>query len=552
MTAKPSVADLLVAQAAARFELSHDQSREAWAWDGTDALRIRSAAFGERLARDFYEATGRVVSQANLTTATTTLRGIANWEGPEIPVGLRIAGHEGRVVVDLADDERRVVVIGPEGWVVTRESPVRFYRPAGMVPLPLPARGGTLDGLSELWPVRGDDFVLVVGWLLGCLNPSGSKPLLDISGTQGSGKSVLAWMLRSLVDPNAIPLQTMPVDLRNLAVIAAHHAVPTFDNVSVISGELSDALSRQATGAGFETRKLYTDDDLVPFTGTRSVLLTGIPEVVKLADLVDRTISISLPEIGPGRRLTEAELLGEFERLRPGLIGRLFDGVACALANLPTTVPREDPRMLDFVTWVEAGAPAFGWDRDRFLDAYLLNRRDASVGIVEGSFIGQIIPQLAEVGFAGTATECLARLAAIAGTEGTRHRGWPATARGLRGILQRLKPSLAEASIAVEFVGPTGHDRQRIIQIHRASDPQASDASVLAFASPRPDRSVAQAVDALRAIGVDGTWSPSKVASLALAKGGGRVDVAVEALNAMGLLAPDGLPWTTDKIRGVV
>jgi hypothetical protein len=126
--------------------------------------------------------------------------------------------------------------------------------------------------------------------------------------------------------------------------------------------------------------------------------------------------------------------------------------------------------MVDFATWVEAGAPDLGWERDRFLSAHLANRREASVGVVEGSFIGQFIPRLAEEGFDGTATRCLARLATLAGPEATRHRAWPGTPKGLVGILRRLAPSLTEAGIAVEFVGSTDHERQRIIRIHRASD----------------------------------------------------------------------------------
>ena len=168
-------------------------------------------------------------------TATTTLRAAARWDGPEQPVALRIAGHEGQVVVDLADAEHRVVVIDPTGWEITSDTPARFHRPEGMGALPVPTPGGSLDVLTDLWPVTGEDLVLGLGWVLGCFNPSGSKPLLDLSGTQGSGKSTLARMLRSLIDPNAVMLQTMPSDARNLAVISARHAVLAFDNASVIS-----------------------------------------------------------------------------------------------------------------------------------------------------------------------------------------------------------------------------------------------------------------------------------------------------------------------------
>jgi hypothetical protein len=546
------VADLLVPLGTNRFDLFHDAAGESWAWDGTDALRIESSAFADRLSHDFWRSTGRVPSHTALKSAADALRAVANWDGAEIRVGLRIADHEGAMVLDLADAERRVVVVGPEGWSVTTDSPVRFHRPAGMLALPVPSRGGGLGDLADLWPVQGDDLVLVMGWLLGCLNPIGPKPLLDLCGTQGSGKSVLARMLRSLFDQSAVPLQTMPGDLRNLAVMAAHHALLVFDNVSLIPDEMSDALCRLATGGGFEVRKHYTNDELVRFSQIRPVILTGIPEVARQPDLVDRTISVTLPEFRPGTRLTEAELLAAFEEVRPGILGVLLDGVSRALANRGT-VPREDPRMLDFATWVEAGSSAFGWEPDRFLDAYLGNRKDTSVGLVEGSLVGQFLVRLAEEGFVGTSAECRDRLALIAGVEVTRQRGWPITPRGMREILRRLKPALAEAGIVVEFFGPIGHDRRRIIRIHKAEDPREEGAPVVAFTKPAGRPSPAEEVaGALRAVGLDESWPAHKAAALAFGKARGDAALAAQALNALGIPSPDASAWTIEKLRGIV
>jgi hypothetical protein len=40
------------------------------------------------------------------------------------------------------------VKITREGWEVVDDPPVRFRRPAGMLPLPVPVRGGSLE---EVW-----------------------------------------------------------------------------------------------------------------------------------------------------------------------------------------------------------------------------------------------------------------------------------------------------------------------------------------------------------------------------------------------------------------
>jgi hypothetical protein len=545
----PSVADAIVAIGGRAFDLVHDAAGVGWALEGSDALRIGSETFGERLAYELYGSTGRAAAQAALAQATNLLRAMAVWDGPEIEVGLRIAPCDGRVVVDLADAEERVAVIGPDGWAVTTESPLPFHRPAGMLPLPLPMTGGDLDDLADLWPVRGDELILVRGWVLGCFNPSGVKPILDLSGMQGSGKSVLARMLLALVDPHANQLATLPKDDRGLAVVAARRGVVGFDNVSIIPEELSDPLCRLVTpGAGFETRKLYTDDDVVAFSGTRPVLLTGIPEVAKQPDLVDRTIAVTLPRMTAGERRREAEVLATFEALLPALLGRLFDAVSCALANVATTALPDVPRMADFATWVEAGAPALGWEPGRFLDAYLANRRDASGGLVEGTFIGRFVPELAEHGFTGTATECLARLEIIAGPDAPRRHGWPATANGLSNILRRLVEPFAAAGILIEF-DRVGHDRKRIIRIHRAETPIGA---VLPFERPPMDRLTADAAAALRNVGVGATWPITKAAALALKKAGGNASAAAAALNDLGIPGPIWGPWTAEAIRGAV
>src|SRR5438105_3046916 len=98
---KSSLADLLAALARERFDPFRDDVGEAWAWDGTEAFRIGSSGFADRLSRDFYDATGRVPSEAALSEATRNVRGVARWSGPEIPVGLRVAGDRRRVVIDL-------------------------------------------------------------------------------------------------------------------------------------------------------------------------------------------------------------------------------------------------------------------------------------------------------------------------------------------------------------------------------------------------------------------------------------------------------------------
>jgi hypothetical protein len=103
----------------------------------------------------------------------------AQFDGPERRVHVRVAEHAGHIYLDLADEHWRAVEIGPDGWRVIECPPVRFHRPAGMLPLPVPKRGGSIETLQSFLNLASrDDFVLIVAWLLAALRSGGPYPLL--------------------------------------------------------------------------------------------------------------------------------------------------------------------------------------------------------------------------------------------------------------------------------------------------------------------------------------------------------------------------------------
>ena len=190
----------------------------------------------------------------------------AQFDATERSVHVRIAEQARQVYLDLADDHWRAVEIGPDGWRVNRCPPVRFRRRAGMLPLPMPEKGGSIEALLPFLNLSTrNDFVLVVSWLLATLRAFGPYPLLAVSGEQGSAKTVLSKMLKALVDPNTAPVRALPRDERELMIAANNGYLLAFDNLSWLPPRLSDALCRLASGGSFAVRQLYTDDDEVLF-----------------------------------------------------------------------------------------------------------------------------------------------------------------------------------------------------------------------------------------------------------------------------------------------
>src|SRR5499425_1068399 len=317
--------DLFHAAAGTAFaDIVIDGHRETWP--------IRSKRFRAWLRRCYYRATGEAASAAEIRSALDLLEARAQFDGPERAVHVRIAEHAGHIYLDLADEQWRVVEIGPDGWRVIGCPPVHFRRPAGMLPLPVPQQGGSIEVLNAFLNLASrDDFVLIVAWLLAALRSGSPYPLLAISGEQGSAKTVLSKLLKALIDPNAAPARSLSREERELMIAANNGYLLAFDNLSGLPVWLSDALCRLASGGSFAVRRLYTDDEEMLFQAARPVLLNGIEEVISRPDLGDRAIFLTLTPIGDGQRRLESELWREFEVERPRVLGALLDAVVHGL-----------------------------------------------------------------------------------------------------------------------------------------------------------------------------------------------------------------------------
>src|SRR5215208_8066384 len=121
-----------------------------------------------------------------------------------------------------------------------------------------------------------------------------------------AAKSTTVRVLRALVDPAVEPLRALPKNERDLAIAAGNAWVLAFDNLSGIRDQLSDALCRLATGGGFATRILYTDDEEIIFSAKRPIILNGIDDIATRGDLQERSLLVSLPSIPEERRVEEA------------------------------------------------------------------------------------------------------------------------------------------------------------------------------------------------------------------------------------------------------
>jgi hypothetical protein len=367
-------------------------------------------------------------------------------------VYVRVARTKDAIYLDLADPKWRAVKITASGWEIVADSPVYFGRPNGVLRLPHPVPGGSLEELRPFLNVADDaQWSLAVGWLVAAVRGAGPYPVLDLQGEHGSAKSSTARALRRVIDPNASPDRAAPRHEHDLAIAAQNSLVVSLDNISKLPDWLSDALARLATGAGFAARMLYTDGEEKLFYGARPIIINAIGDVVTRSDLLDRSMVLELPRIADQSRQTEEEFWADFDAAHPRILGALLDAIAGALARRPSTRLERPPRMADFATWAVAAEPALGWPHGAFLRAYAGNRASVHELALEASSVGPPVRVLLSTGdWQGTPTELLGRLTSIAGDSVTRRKDWPADPRALSQELARLAPNLRAVGIGFE------------------------------------------------------------------------------------------------------
>jgi hypothetical protein len=446
--------------------------RETW--------HIRSKRFRSFLRRSYYQATGEAATVAEIRSTLDLLEARAQFDGPERAVHVRIAEHKGHIYLDLADEHWRAVDIGPEGWRVIECPPVRFRRAAGMLPLPIPERGGSIEELrSFLNLANRNDFVLIVAWLLAALRPRGPYPLLAISGEQGSAKTVLSKLLKALIDPNAAPVRSLSREERELMIAANNSYLLAFDNLSGLPHWLSDTLCRLATGGSFAVRRLYTDDEEVLFEAARPILLNGIEEIISRADLGDRTIFLSLAPIADRNRRAEGELWREFELARPRILGALLDGVVHGLGTSNTVQPQELPRMADFALWARACEALF-WPAGTFARTYAANRRAAIESIIDADPLANCVRTIMHErgSWIGTASDLLRLCAKSAREDSSMNPPWAKNPRALAGRLRRAQTFLRGVGIEITF-SREGRTGNRMIRVSTRAENCVSSVSVV-------------------------------------------------------------------------
>ena len=186
------------------------------------------------------------------------------------------------------------------------------------------------------------------------------------------------------------------------------------------------------------------------------MIVNSIVQPITRSDLLSRTLTVC--PAPPNAYIPETELRALEEELMPSILGGFLDLFSATLQQLPGVVlSQEDKRhrLADYVRLGEAVSRARGKKAGEFVSMYTALRQSEAVELTDDSpvtiWIWRQLRRRDEIkeSMGKLLDQMLALRAGLPGGG----KDLPKTPRALRNELNRLKPTLEQAGIKVEFLG---------------------------------------------------------------------------------------------------
>lgn len=433
-------------------ELFHDENKKSYITITHDQNKITYAiegrSFRDWLHQKYIKTYNNYISSRNLQEAIEIINSKAIFSDKH-RVFHRVAETKNGIYLDLGDDTYKCVKITPKGWGILHESPVKFVRNSTMQSLPLPISGkGDINLLWRNVNIPESVRILVLAWLLECFRTTTAFPILFLTGSQGSAKSTTQEVLKKLIDPNSSNLRGAPKKSEDLMVAAVNNYLLSFNNLSHLNSSQQDDFCCISTGGGYATRQLYTTCEEKVINIKRPCIMNGIAEVITANDLIERSLVLHLPQINSQDRISDSELIQQFEHDYPLIFSGLLDLLSKTLNLLPSVNLSSLPRMGDFAKLGTALETALDHPKAYFINSFNQNQTENEAMNLEGSpIIIALINFINEHLIWEGTFQNLYDILSIHGKP--IFSGWPKSAKGLSEAIKRHESYLRKIGISI-------------------------------------------------------------------------------------------------------
>lgn len=435
-------------------------------------ININSQHFENWLRNQYYELLNKTTTTSQLREVIQTLRARELMSTKtRKKTRPRVSEEQGKLYINLMNERNEAVEIGKGGWKIKEFPSSHFEKLDSASRLDSPKVGGDLSKLKKYLTVEGDDYLLILSFIIACFMPNGPYPILILQGSQGSGKSFLSKIIKKIVDPSD-PEDAMilspPKDEKDLLISARSHYLLAFDNLSGIDSDMSDKFCKLATGIAIISKKLYTDKDASVIAAKRPQILNGIDYIATRGDLADRSIIISLPKMSERMRRDEESLWSDFNNDLPDILGGIYDILSVILANYKSTNLVRTSRMADYVKWITAGETSLGIEKGKFIEIYEINKKEAALEALEKDILAysifEIINERNEL--IGNSTFIIHQLTNKLNRLGIIHKENWMPINKLKDSLLRIEPVLNRVNIQYEYK----RGKERIHRLYKVVD----------------------------------------------------------------------------------
>ena len=416
---------------------------------------------------------------------------------------LKVAKYNNDFYYDLTNEKHQCIRIfrnkenGSGQWEKLDKTPIPLFKRFNQIPQDLPSvytedlqnkeenshsdkllqrSADPLDlFLTKLTNIKDDKTKLLVKVsLMTYFIPDIPHVIMLVHGSKGSAKSTFLRMLKDIVEPAKPPLFTLHYKSEEFIQQLAHNYFSAFDNIKYVPKWLSDEVCKAVTGIGQTKREIYTVDNDKVYEYKHCLIFNGINLAFSEPDVLDRSILIYLNEIDDKDRMTEEDILEEFNNLKPHLLKVIFDTLGKAMAIKEDVKDRLKksgrlPRMSDYAVWSEAISQSLGNKERHFLDAYQSNLSLQNEEVVESSLVAKVVIEFMEdrTEWNGSATDLHSILTSVVSNKDerlARSKSWPNSANYLSRKINELTSTLKQMGIEISH-SYDNKSKSRIIRI---------------------------------------------------------------------------------------
>lgn len=415
-----------------------------------DALRSYAFTYGERVELRRFAA-------YNQTTRTVYLSAydghLYKLEGSE-QITVETQGIDG---VFFADDDGGLGVepeVGQHGLLLPRLANPNFMEAKGSI-------------------TPEQQRMALIVWMFAVAFPDlmPTKPILLLEGIKGSGKTSVVTLLQLVLQGMKRPISLRRDREDDFGVQLLRNPIALLDNLDSYIEWLPDALCAYATGAVWEKRRLYTDDETVILRPHAFIAFTTRnPASFRRDDVVDRCVILHFDRRTSFRRMSKLEkgILDD----RPKLFGEYLWYIGRIVEVLREGDHESDAdeayRMADFVSFSRVVARVMGWTQETVNDLMQALQADRDAFLIEEDPLIDILNMWITYVYGAhlkkppnrgrliSIFELASELEHLAETNGLP---WKESARTLR---QKLRMPHMEAAFRIEQYTHNGHPAFRL------------------------------------------------------------------------------------------